>query len=140
MTAGQNIKAAREAAGISQTELAERIGTTRQQIGKYETDTQDMTLNRLVQIAVALGVDPDELININMKQREDTKMKMDEAKSRTWTKLAEIKTTEKTLMGIYKAIHNEFDANLYEDVLDVADAINEGYIQICEDGIIIWMA
>ena len=140
MTAGQNIKAAREAAGISQTELAERIGTTRQQIGKYESGNQDMTLNRLVQIAVALGVDPDELININMKQREDTKMKMDEAKSRTWTKLAEIKTTEKTLMGIYKAIRDEFDANLYEDVLDVADAINEGYIQICEDGIIIWMA
>ena len=67
-------------------------------------------------------------------------MKMDEAKSRTWTKLAEIKTTEKTLMGIYKAIRDEFDANLYEDVLDVADAITDGYIEICEDGIIIWMA
>ena len=65
-------------------------------------------------------------------------MKMNEAKSRTWTKMAEIKTTEKTLMGIFKAIRKEFDADLYEDVLDVAEAINEGYIQICEDGIIIW--
>ena len=73
MTAGQNIKAAREAAGISQTELAKRIGTTRQQIGKYETDKQDMTLNRLFQIASALGVEPDTLTNINIKQREDTK-------------------------------------------------------------------
>ena len=62
LTAGQNIKAAREAAGISQTELAEKIGTTRQQIGKYETDTQDMTVARLVQIATALGVEPDRLI------------------------------------------------------------------------------
>ena len=61
-TAGQNIKAAREAAGISQTELAERIGTTRQQIGKYETGEQDMTVARLVQIATALGVEPDRLI------------------------------------------------------------------------------
>ena len=61
-TAGQNIKDAREAAGISQTELAERIGTTRQQIGKYETDTQDMTVARLVQIATALGVEPDRLL------------------------------------------------------------------------------
>ena len=67
-------------------------------------------------------------------------MKMNEAKSRTWTKLAEIKTSAKTLMGIYKTIRDEFDADLYEDVLDVADAINEGYIQICEDGIIVWMA
>lgn len=72
MTAGQNIKAAREAAGISQTELAKRIDTTRQQIGKYETDKQDMTLNRLFQIASALGVEPDTLTNINIKQREDT--------------------------------------------------------------------
>ena len=65
-------------------------------------------------------------------------MKMNEVKSVTWTKLAEIKTTEKTLMGIFKTIRKEFDADLYADVLDVADAINEGYIQICDDGIIVW--
>ena len=65
-------------------------------------------------------------------------MKMADITSRTWTKMAEIKTSEKTLMGIFKAIRNEFDADLYKDVLDVADAINEGYIQICDDGIIIW--
>jgi len=57
-----NIKSAREAAGISQTELANRIGTTRQQIGKYETGEQDMTVARLFQIAAALGVEPDTLI------------------------------------------------------------------------------
>ena len=71
MTAGQNIKAAREAAGISQTELAKRIGTTRQQIGKYETDKQDMTLNRLVQIASALGVEPDTLITEDAKNENE---------------------------------------------------------------------
>ena len=65
-------------------------------------------------------------------------MKMNEVKSRTWTKMAEIKTSEKTLMGIFKVIRKEFDADLYKDVLAVADAINEGYIQICEDGIVIW--
>jgi transcriptional regulator with XRE-family HTH domain len=62
MTAGQNIKAARERAGISQTELAERIGTTRQQIGKYETGTQDMTVERMLRIAAALGVEPVTLV------------------------------------------------------------------------------
>ena len=65
-------------------------------------------------------------------------MKMNEVKSVTWTKLAEIKTTEKTLTGIYKVLCEEFGDDFYEDVLDVADAINEGYIQICEDGIVIW--
>jgi transcriptional regulator with XRE-family HTH domain len=62
MTAGQNIKAAREKAGISQTELAERIGTTRQQIGKYEQDKQDMTVARMLRIAAALGIDPSTLV------------------------------------------------------------------------------
>ena len=65
-------------------------------------------------------------------------MKMNEVKSVTWSKLAEIKTSEKTLMGIFKTIRREFGEDFYEDVLDVADAINEGYIQICDDGIIIW--
>lgn len=67
-------------------------------------------------------------------------MKMNEVKSVTWTKFAEIETSAKTLMGIYKAICKEFDDDLYEDVLAVADAIYEGYIQICDDGIIIWMS
>ena len=65
---------------------------------------------------------------------------MSEVKSRTWTKMAEIKTSAKTLMGIYKTICEEFGVDFYEDVLDVSDAISDGYIQICDDGIIIWMA
>ena len=59
---GKNVRAAREAAGLSQSDLAEQIGTTRQQIGKYETDTQDMTLKRLFQIAAALGITPETLV------------------------------------------------------------------------------
>ena len=65
-------------------------------------------------------------------------MKMKEVKSVTWSKLAEIKTTEKTLMGIYKAIRKEFGVGFYEGVSAVADAIADGNIQICEDGIIVW--
>ena len=65
-------------------------------------------------------------------------MKMNEAKSRTWTKLAEIKTTEKTLTGIYKVLCKEFGVDFYEDFSAVADAIRGGYIQVCDDGIIVW--
>lgn len=59
---GARIAEERIKKNLSQTELAERIGTTRQQIGKYETDTQDMTVARLFQIAAALGVEPDALV------------------------------------------------------------------------------
>ena len=65
-------------------------------------------------------------------------MKMDEAKSRTWSKRVEIKTSAKTLMDIYKVLCKEFGVDFYEDVFDAAVAILEGNIQICDDGIIIW--
>ena len=65
-------------------------------------------------------------------------MKMNDVKSVTWAKLAEIKTNAKTPKGIYNVLCEEFDDDFYEDSIAVADAIREGYIQICEDGIIVW--
>ena len=65
-------------------------------------------------------------------------MKMKEAKSRTWRKLAEVKTRAKTMKGIYRALCREFDVDFYENASEVEAAIAEGYIQVCDDGIIIW--
>ena len=62
-------------------------------------------------------------------------MKMNECTSRTWTKLAEIETDDFSVEGIAKAINKEFGEPFIEDILE---AIAEGYIQVCEDGIIIW--
>ena len=67
-------------------------------------------------------------------------MKMNEVKSITWVKVAQIKTKAKTAKGIYKVLCKEFGVDFYEDALAVEAAIKEGYIEICEDGIIIWMA
>ena len=71
-------------------------------------------------------------------------MKMNEVKSVTWTKLAKIKTKAKTPRGIYKALCKDFGVNFCEDVFAVADvfavedAIRDGNIQVCDDGIIVW--
>ena len=67
-------------------------------------------------------------------------MKMEEITSRTWRKIAEVKTRAKTAKGIYKVLRKEFDVDFYEDALAVEVAIKEGYIQICDDGIIVWMS
>ena len=32
----------------------------------------------------------------------------------------------------------EFDVDVFKDGFDVADAISDGYIQVCDDGIIVW--
>ena len=67
-------------------------------------------------------------------------MKMNEVKSVTWSKMAEVKTRAKTAKGIYKVLCKEFGVDFYENALAVEVAIKEGYIQVCEDGIIIWMS
>ncbi|HPJ12933.1 MAG TPA: hypothetical protein PLV00_06070 [Caldisericia bacterium] len=62
-------------------------------------------------------------------------MKMNECTSRTWAKLAEIPTDDLSVEGIAEAINNEFGEPFVDDILE---AIAEGYIQVCEDGIIVW--
>ena len=74
---------------------------------------------------------------ISIKERQDTKMKMADITSRTWTKVAEIPTDNFTDEGIAIAINKEFGEMLFEDV---KQEIANGYIQICEDGIIVWGA
>ena len=71
-------------------------------------------------------------------------MKMNEVKPVTWAKMAKLKTKAKTPRGIYKALCKVFGVDFCEDVFAVADvsavadAIADGNIQICDDGIIVW--
>ena len=53
---GQNIRICRMQRGLSQSELAERIGLTFQQIQKYEKAANRVGASRLIQVADALGV------------------------------------------------------------------------------------
>jgi transcriptional regulator with XRE-family HTH domain len=53
---GQNIRANRLTQGLSQSELAMRIGVTFQQVQKYEKGTNRVGGSRLVQIAEALNI------------------------------------------------------------------------------------
>lgn len=56
MTTGQRIKAARQQAGLTQTELAEKLGIPYQSIGQWERDTRKPKQETLLKIAKALGV------------------------------------------------------------------------------------
>ena len=51
MTLGQNIQTARRAKGLSQETLAERIGVSRQALGKWEKDTALPGLDNLQVLA-----------------------------------------------------------------------------------------
>jgi len=54
---GEKIKEFRKQQGISQIELAERVGLSFQQIQKYEKGITKISVSRLLQIAKALNVD-----------------------------------------------------------------------------------
>lgn len=59
MTTGEKIKTLREKDGISQVELAERIGETKQTIYKYENDLIDNIPKKKIEaIAKIFDVDP----------------------------------------------------------------------------------
>ena len=62
MTLGQNIQTARKAKGISQETLAEKIGVSRQALGKWEKDTALPGVDNLQALAQELGVSVDALL------------------------------------------------------------------------------
>lgn len=55
-TTGQLIREARNAKGLSQKELAERLGVSQARIGQYENDSGSMRINTVMSIAKALNV------------------------------------------------------------------------------------
>lgn len=57
-----NIAALRKSRGLSQTELAERIGTTLNMMGKLERATRDLNSGWIAKIANALDVAPEALL------------------------------------------------------------------------------
>lgn len=62
MTIGEKIRDRRIAQSMTQTELAEKLNTTKQTIGKYEKGiVTNIPLNRVVELAAALDCTPEYL-------------------------------------------------------------------------------
>ena len=57
---GENIRKRREALGMSQTDLANEVGTNRSAICKYETGIREMGIGKLAEIAEVLDCSPSE--------------------------------------------------------------------------------
>lgn len=64
MTSGQKISAACERAGVSQAELARRMGVTRQQVGWWTSEKNTPLFQTWERIASALDMDIVELLGI----------------------------------------------------------------------------
>ena len=66
-TPGQHIKEKREQLGLSQSELANRLGISNSSVAHTEADRSDITYTRLLAYALALNCHVEELISDNYK-------------------------------------------------------------------------
>ena len=104
---GQRIKALRNHWGLSQIELAERIGISFQQIQKYEKGSTRISVMRLQQLSEALHVDIYDLIGeVKTINVSDFKSGYGSGKIRSET-LHPLNKEEKTLLKLFRKIKNK---------------------------------
>ncbi len=70
---GENIRRIRGLRGMSQKELAEKVGVSNVQINYYEHDARRPKIDTLSRIAEALGVSPDVLLGEEMSEKQARK-------------------------------------------------------------------
>lgn len=62
MTLGERIKKYRQAVGLSQEQLAEKINVSRQAITKWENDSGIPDIDNLISLSKVMGISLDELV------------------------------------------------------------------------------
>lgn len=63
MRLGEKLYSYRKGAGLSQQELAERIGVSRQSVSKWETDVSVPSIDKLYELSKLYGVSVDNLLS-----------------------------------------------------------------------------
>ena len=66
----ERIREVRQKAGLTQTEFAEIIGTTKNQLSKYETNTQDTPTKIIVEVCTNFNVDANWLMGVTVEAIE----------------------------------------------------------------------
>lgn len=72
MTFSEKLPALRRKAGLSQEQLADRLGVTRQSVSKWESGTAMPELVKLISLSELFGVSVDYLVKDWMEEPEDT--------------------------------------------------------------------
>lgn len=71
MSVGKRLRAAREAAGMTQAEVAKRLGVSESSIRLYELGKRQPNDEILERIAAAVGVDPQAFVEIEIDSVRD---------------------------------------------------------------------
>ena len=88
----------RKALGISQGELADRVGMSRPYLAQIENGTRNLTTSRQVALAEGLGVDPSELVDFSAPSQSDEEYmlqsfrRLNPQQRKEWLDLARVAT------------------------------------------------
>jgi transcriptional regulator with XRE-family HTH domain len=85
---GERLTALRKARGLTQVQLAERIGSTQRAISRYETVADRAPAPVLARLAQALGVSTDELLGV--KRTRAAGLSDDPEARRLWKKFQQV--------------------------------------------------
>lgn len=83
MTTGQKIYEARRKAGMTQEELAERLGVSRQAVSKWESDAAFPETEKILELCKLFGISADELL-FSEKGSSEGKAEAQEANKQEW--------------------------------------------------------
>ena len=92
---GQNLKKIRKSMGVSQSELADKIGITFQQIQKYEKGVNRLAVSRLIDISHALNVNVSTFYDNIISPNKLDILKYDETILQMAHKISLVKNKEK---------------------------------------------
>lgn len=104
---GQKIREIRKGWGLSQIELAERVGISFQQIQKYEKGTTRISIMRLEQIAKALGVHITRFLDEEGATSHVSDLKVGySSKNKDFEDFKPLSKEEVTLLKLFRKIKN----------------------------------
>ena len=108
VTFGWRLAAFRKAAGLTQVQLAETLGSTQRALSYYENDGGYPPLPLLAQLAEALGVSTDELLGVAAPPRTAAvKTSEDSETRRLWKKFQQLLTLpEKDQRAVMRLVNS----------------------------------
>lgn len=133
MTLGQNIQNARKAKGMSQEALAEKIGVSRQALGKWEKDTALPGLDNLQALAAELGTGVDALLGAQAESPAAPAVTLDALRDLLAARDAEEKRRRRLWGGVAGAAFLVLAGLLAGTALQYErqiDALNQNYAAI----------
>jgi transcriptional regulator with XRE-family HTH domain len=75
-TIGQRISEVRKKKGLTQTELAEKIGITQKLVSDYEINRVKISAEMLCHFAIALGTSADKLLGLDHSDHEEQEISL----------------------------------------------------------------